>query len=545
VKIDPVLLAVMRGALEQIAEEMDTALAATALSPIISDAWDRASGIYHPRTGEVIAQGTTGLPLFIAVMQASVQEILKAHPPETMRSGDVFVLNDPYCGGTHTMDVKVVKPYFHDGKLTMILANTGHWPDVGGMTPGGFSASATDVYQEGIRIPPIRIVNQGVLDKDLIELLLLNMRISRDRRGDLAAQINSLDLGAQRLDALFNRYDVAEVFRYIDELKRRSEDLMRQKISSIPDGVYHFQDSLDNDGIDFDTILIDVAMHVKGSEITFDLSGTAKACRGPFNSPLASTISGLMIGVKHVFWDVPINAGCFVPIKYIIPENCLLNPLPPHSVSGCTTETIQRLIGVVIGALGKASPDLAPAGPFGTASNICLGGESPSMGQYVSLTFWGGGYGGHALGDGLTNGSSLVSAARNASLEIIEQTVPILFTRHAVREGSAGDGEYRGGFGTEIGVQLRDGETYLTLVGDRGVIGPFGMWGGRPGATSDHEFHVGGKTFKVPHLTKVERLHLKAGDGILLRTPGGGGYGDPNKRSKEAREYDQRNGYVI
>jgi N-methylhydantoinase B len=193
--------------------------------------------------------------------------------------------------------------------------------------------------------------------------------------------------------------------------------------------------------------------------------------------------------------------------------------------------------------VAKALPEQVPATPFGTASNISLGGYSPSKGHYATLLFWGGGYGGHSAGDGLTNGSSLVSAARNASIEVIEQGTPILFMRHAVREGSAGDGQYRGGFGTEIGIQLRDGEGYFTLVGDRGRAGPKGALRGKSGAPSDHDFSVGGKTFKIPHLTKVERLHLKAGDGFLLRTPGGGGYGNPTKRSSAAREEDLANGY--
>jgi N-methylhydantoinase B len=472
---DPISLAVIRGALEQVAEEMDAALSVTALSPLISDALDRASGLYHPKTGEVIAQGSTGLPLFIAVMQSSVQEVLKVFPSETMKPGDVFLLNDPYRGGTHTMDMKFVRPHFRDGSVVMILANTGHWTDVGGMTPGGFTAVATDVFQEGLRIPPMRIVKEGRLDEELLELMLLNMRVSSDRYGDLAAQINSLELGAKHLDFLFDEYGVEKLYLYIDELSARSERLTRDRISSIPDGVYHFSDELDNDGVDPNPVPIDLKLTVTGSEIIFDLSGSAKACRGPFNAPLASTISGLMIGIKHVFWDIPINAGCFKPFKFIIPEGSVFNPLPPHSVSGCTTETVQRLIAAVMGALGKAIPVEVPASPFGTASNICLGGYSPTKGHYATLFIWGGGYGGHAKGDGLTNGSTLVSAGRNSSIEVIEQSIPVVFTRYAVRENSAGDGEYRGGFGVEINIKLRDGDGYLTLVGDRGRAGPPGF----------------------------------------------------------------------
>lgn len=543
-KIDPVTLAVIRGGFEQIAEEMDTVLAASAISPVIADAWDRASGIFHPETGEVIAQGSTGLPIFIVVMQHTVQEVMKAHPPATMQPGDVFIINDPYRGGTHTMDVKFVRPFFRDGKLLALLANTGHWPDVGGMTPGGFTPAATDIYQEGLRLPPVKIYEAGKLNRALLDVMMLNMRVAEERYGDMAAQVNALELGCQRLNELFARHSEELVFAAVAELKARSEKLMRDYISEIPDGRYHFQDELDSDGLDEGKLLIDLVLTVQGSEITFDLSGSALECRGPFNSPLSSTITGLMIGMKHVFWDVPINSGCFVPFHYIIPEGSLFNPRPPRPVNGTTTETTQRLVGVVMGALAQAIPDRVPAGAFGTGTNIGLGGNSPLKGRYATIFFFGGGYGGHSAGDGLTNGSTVISASRNSSIEVLEQSVPLLFTKYAVRENSGGDGEHRGGCGVEIAFRLRDGEAYLTLVGDRGLTRPYGLSGGVPGAAADHEFDVGGKHFRAPHVTKIDKLHLQPNDGVVLRTPGGGGFGDPKRRSREARAADRANAYV-
>ena len=540
--IDPVTLAVVRGAFEQVAEEMDTVLAASAISPVIADAWDRASGVFHPRTGEVIAQGTTGLPIFIVVMQHTVQHVLAAHPPETMKDGDVYVVNDPYRGGTHVMDVKFVRPFFQDGKLKAIVANTGHWPDVGGMTPGGFTPVSTDVYQEGLRLPPVRIVKEGVVNQELIDVMMLNMRVASDRYGDLVAQLNALDLGCKRLDEVFRKWGDEILFGCIDELKARSEQLMRGHIEAIPDGTYHFFDEMDSDGVDEGRLRLDLKLTVKGSEITFDLSGSSPETRGPFNSPISSTMTALMIGMKHVFWDVPINAGCFEPFHYIIPEGCMLNPRPPRPVSGTTTETSHRLVGVTMGALAQAIPDRVPAGFFGTGTNIGLGGNSPTYGRYATIFFFGGGYGGHAGGDGLTNGSTVIAASRNSSVEVLEQTVPLLFTRYAVREGSAGDGEHRGGFGVEVAFELRDGDAYLTLVGDRASEGPHGLLGGERGASADHDFHTGGVSFKPPHLSKIDRLYIKPGDGCVLRTPGGGGYGAPAKRKAEARGADRLNG---
>ncbi|MEJ0069049.1 MAG: hydantoinase B/oxoprolinase family protein [Pseudomonadota bacterium] len=542
--IDPVTLAVIRGGFEQIAEEMDTVLAASAISPVIADAWDRASGIFHPETGEVIAQGSTGLPIFIVVMQHTVQEVLKAHPPETMRPGDVFIINDPYRGGTHTMDVKFVRPFFREGQLRALVANTGHWPDVGGMTPGGFTPAATDIYQEGLRLPPVKIYDGGVLNQALLDVMMLNMRVAEERYGDMAAQVNALALGCQRLEELFTRHGETLIYAAVAELKVRSERLMRNYIAQIPDGDYRFQDELDSDGLDEGKLLIDLVLTVKGSEITFDLSGSAGECRGPFNSPLSSTITGLMIGMKHVFWDVPINSGCFVPFHYVIPEGSLFNPRPPRPVNGTTTETTQRLVGVVMGALAQAIPERVPAGAFGTGTNIGLGGNSPLKGRYATIFFFGGGYGGHAGGDGLTNGSTVISASRNSSIEVLEQSVPLLFTRYAVREDSGGAGQHRGGCGVEVDFHLRDGEAYMTLVGDRGLTQPYGLVGGEGGQSADHEFHVGNRRFRAPHLTKIDRLYIQAGDGVALKTPGGGGYGDPARRSSDARAADKANGYA-
>lgn len=541
--VDPITLAVMRGNFEQIADDMDTVLGASAISSIIADAWDLASGIFHPETGEVIAQGPNGLPIFIVVMQHTVQAVMKAFPSETMQPGDVFIVNDPYSGGTHTMDVKLVKPYFRDGRVAMMVANTGHWPDVGGMTPGGFTPASTDVYQEGFRMPPVRLIEAGRMNDSLLKVMLLNMRSAEDRRGDLAAQLNSLEVGCKRLDGLFDRYSRETIFECVDELKVRSEALMRRCIESLPDGKYHFTDEFDNDGVDPEPLKIALEVHVAGSEITFDVSGSSSQCRGPFNCPLSSTISALMIGMKHIFPEIPVNSGCFAPFKFVIPEGNVYNPVEPAPVSATTTETAQRLIEAVLGALAPVVPDRVPAGTFCTGTNIGIGGQSPTRGSYVTMFFFGGGYGGSSSGDGLTNGSTLVSTARNTSIEVLERTTPLLFTRYGVREGSAGDGEFRGGYGVEIEFQVRDGHAYLTLVGDRGLTPPHGLFGGEPGAVADHEFVVAGKRFKAPFLTKVDRLYVQQGDGVRLRTPGGGGYGSPSKREVALRSRDAANGY--
>ncbi|WP_439360435.1 hydantoinase B/oxoprolinase family protein [Bradyrhizobium sp. DASA03007] len=542
--LDPVTLSVIKGSLDQIAEQMDAVIAATAISPVIADAWDRASGIYDGQSGEVIVQGATGILLFTTVMQHTVQAVMAQHKPSSMQPGDVFVINDPYQGGTHTMDVKFVRPYFRNGEIAMFLANTGHWPDVGGMAPGGFTPASTEIYQEGLRLPPVKIYEAGRLDEKLLQVMLLNMRVSEDRYGDMAAQINALDIGVKLLDELFDKYGEETIIAATREMKARSESLMRAHIDTIPDGVYRFSDIMDNDGVEEGEKLIDLVLTVKGSEIEFDLSGSSPACRGPFNSPLSCTVTGLMIAMNHVFWDVPINSGCFAPFTWKVPLGSMLNPEPYSPCAACTTETTQRLIGVVMGALAQAIPEKVPACAFGTGTNIGIGGNSPSRGRYATVFFFGGGYGGHSDGDGLTNGSTLVSSSRNSSIEVLEQAVPLLFERYAVREGSAGDGKYRGGFGVEVGFSLLDGEATVTLVGDRGARGAYGLHGGEPGLPADHCFHANGHSIKPPFLSKIDRFRVGPGDGALLRTPGGGGWGRPQDRSAELRQADRRRGYI-
>ncbi|MBT6276289.1 MAG: hydantoinase B/oxoprolinase family protein, partial [Chromatiales bacterium] len=526
-----------------IADEMDTVLSTSAISPIISDAWDRASGIFHPQTGEVIVQGPTGLPIFIIIMQHTVQEVLKDHPPESMQPGDVFIVNDPYRGGTHTMDMKFVRPFFRDGSLKALLANTGHWPDVGSMTPGGFTPTATDIYQEGLRLPPVKIFDAGKFNNILADVMFHNMRVPDDRRGDMAAQLNSLEMGDKRLSEFFDRFDEDTIYTCIDELKARSEKLMRDRIDEIPDGTYSFTDYMDSDGLDEGQLTLDIKLTVKGSNITFDLSGSSPECRGPFNSPYSNTVTGTMIAVKHVFWDIPINSGCFEPFDWIIPKGSMLNPREPRPVSGATTESCNMIVSTTLGALAKAVPGRVPAGYFATGSNICLGGNHPDYGEYATLLLVGGGMGGNPDGDGLNNGCPGVGGSRNGSIEITEQSVPFLYTKYALREDSSGDGEFRGGLGVEAALHLREGEGYLTFLGDRGITGPYGLEGGESGATADHAFHTGGEYFQAPHKTKIDRLFLKPGDGMIARTPGGGGYGNPAKRSSEARAADVRRGY--
>ena len=539
--LDPITLAVIRGGLEQIADEMDATLERMAFSPVISDGFDRASGIYHVRDGEVIMQGPRGLPNFICVMEFTVRSVIER--VTNIADGDVYIVNDPYMGGTHLMDVKMVKPFFYKGKLTAFLANSGHWPDIGGRVPGGFSTKATEIYQEGLRLPPVRIMDKGKLNQDVLDIILYNVRVSAERQGDIIAKITALNLGADRLTKLLDRYGEATVFAAVDEMKERSERLMRSHIETIPDGTYEFVDHIDSDGVDWQPLALRLKLTVSGSDVHVDFSESSPPCRGPLNSVFSTTLAGVFITFKHIFPDVPINAGCFAPITVDIPTTTFLHAQPPRPVAGCAAEVCQRVIDVMLGALGQAIPDNAYAAPMGTVTNLSVGGENPGRGYYVLYSFIGGGYGGNFLTDGLTNGNPTIAVARTQALEIFEFRYPVLFTRYAIREGSGGAGKRRGGYGVVFEFQIRHGDASASLLGERGRFAPFGILGGKSAQSAEHVFTLQGEEYRPEHITKDENVHMQAGDVLCLMTPGGGGYGDPFERPPALVLQDVRRGY--
>ncbi len=539
--IDPITLAVIRGSLEQVADEMDATLERMAFSPVISDGFDRASGIYDKTSGEVVIQGPRGLPNFIYVMEHTVRSVIERI--SSVSADDIYIVNDPYLGGTHLMDVKMVKPFFYRGELTAFLANSGHWPDIGGRVPGGFSTRATEIYQEGLRLPPVRLFDRGVLNQGVLDIILHNVRVPRERQGDIIAQVTSLNAGADKLTRLLDRYGPETLFAAIDELSDSSERLMRAHIETIPDGTYVFEEHIDSDGIDWQPLTIHLDLTVKESSVHVDLSKSSPPCRGPLNSVLSTTMAGVFIGFKHVFPDVPINAGCFRPFTFDIPRTTFLHAQPPRPVSGCAAEVCQRMIDVVLGALGQALPEKAYAGPMGTVTNLAVGGNDPERGYYVFYSFIGGGYGGNFLTDGLINGNPTLAVARTQALEIFESHYPVLFRQYAIREGSGGAGRRRGGLGVVFEFELRRGEASASLLGDRGRFRPFGVFGGKPAQPARHKFVLDGREYIPEHLTKDEGVPMAAGDVLRLETPGGGGFGNPRERPLQLVIEDLKLGY--
>ena len=539
--IDPVTLTVIQAGLEQICDEMDLTFSRAAFSPIIAEADDRSDGIYAARDGALIAQGIHGLPVFVGTMQASTATIIKmiaegrCLPPE---DGDIYAVNDPYLGGTHLMDVRFAMPFYRKGKIACWLSNVGHWPDIGGAVPGGFSASATAVEQEGLRFPPIKLFKRDELDTELLAVIFSNIRVPEQRIGDIKAQYAALKVGAERLHTLFDRYGDDVVHAAIAEVRSRAAKQMRAAIATIPEGVWRGEAFIDSDGIVDEPLRIALAVErTADRRLVFDFAGSSPPCAGPMNCVLATTHSA-------VFPEIPLSAGAFEPMEIADPFGTFLDARYPRPVSGCAAEVSQRIAESVFSALVKAIPDKVTAAPAGTSGNFALGGDDPSVGRdYVMYQISGGGYGGYAGGDGLTNGCSTIGISKSPPIEISEQVFPVLFHRYALREGSGGAGRARGGFGVDYEVELLRGNAQASFVMDHGRFGPQGALGGSDGAPGTIHVNRGGHVFQPPHITKAQDIPLTAGDRVAVQTPGGGGYGPAFERPSEAVAADVALGY--
>ncbi|MED6311977.1 MAG: hydantoinase B/oxoprolinase family protein [Pseudomonadota bacterium] len=545
--IDPITLSVIQAGLQQVCDEMDLTFSRSAFSPVIAEADDRSDGIYDADSGELIAQGELGLPVFVGTMQFSTMTLIefirdgRALPPE---EGDIYIVNDPYLGGTHLMDVRFAMPFYYEGELFSWLSNTGHWPDIGGAVPGGFSANATAVEQEGLRLPPVKLVKRGEMDPEIYAIICSNIRIADQRIGDIKAQIAALKVGARQLTALLDRYGAETIKSAIREWRARAAQQMRAKIALIPDGTYHGEAWVDSDGVVDEPLRIAVNIEKKDSDLYFDFDGSSPPCKGPMNSVLATTCSSVYLAMKHIFPDVPINAGTFDPLHIKDPDGTFLYAKYPRPVSGCAAEVSQRIAEAVFAALVEPLPNIVTAAPAGSSGNFALGGYDPEKDRpFVMYQISGGGYGGNADHDGLTNGCSTIGISKTQPIEVLEQYYPVLFHEYSLRESSGGAGEKRGGFGVNYTVELLRGEAQASFVMDHGRVGPQGALGGQDGLPNAVTVYRNGEKYVPEHLSKDQDIPIAPGDVVAVGTPGGGGFGDPRKRPPELVLQDVRRGY--
>lgn len=542
--LDPVTLAVVQGRLEQLVDEMDATLFRSAFNPIIAEAHDASHGIYDRTTGATLAQGSSGLPVFVGSMSGAVGLIIdRAEADGGPNAGDVWVFNDPYRGGTHLNDMKLVQPYFRDGELYCWLASVGHYTDVGGAVPGNYNPSATESAQEGVLIPPMKLRDRGELRQDIVDLICAISRVPTNAYGDLNGQLNALDLGHRRLTELLDEFGADLISSAFGELTERAAGLMRSMIDKLPDGTHSVDDWLDNDGSTDDPIGVALDLTISGDRLTLDFSRTASAAAGPVNISKSTAIAACYVALKHIFRDVPANGGCLEPVDVIIADGSLFDAVWPRPVAGYT-ETILRIMDLIFAALAQADPTISNGASYGTINALSIAGRKDNGDRWVMFTFYGGGLGGSPQSDGLTHGNAPLSTATIPPIEILEATYPVRYTRWALRPDSGGAGRHRGGLGAEYEIELLDDHAEVFAFGDRGRFAPPGLAGGGDALCNKLRFVVGDEEIVPPLASKIVGIELQRGDKVRISSPGGGGYGDPSERDAAAIERDLRLGYV-
>lgn len=542
--IDPITLAVLAGRMEQIADEMDATLFRAAFNPIIAEAHDASHGLYHADTGDTLVQGKSGLPIFVGVMSFAVKAVIdKAAGAGDLADGDTYIFNDAHMGGTHLSDMRLVRPYFRDGELFCYLASVGHWHDVGGAVPGNYNPSATEAFQEAFVLPPVKLTRRGKMQQDIIDILLRNTRLPQSAMGDLNGQLGALDLGQKRLDELLDEYDAETVRAALDALGDRAETLMRSELSALPDGRWEAMDHLDNDGITDEALPIKVALEIEGDRMLLDFEGTAPKTAGPVNIALPTAVATAYVAIKHIFPDLPANAGVMRPVKVRVPNNSLLSAEFPAPVGGYT-ETILRMIDVIFSAASQAAPDRVVANAYGTINALSIAGKRANGQPWVMFSFYGGGHGGSIESDGLNHGNAPISTATIPPMEILEAAYPVMFRQWALRPDSAGAGAHRGGLGAVYEIEALEEKSEAFLFGERGRFSPNGVVGGEGGAMNVFTYEQD-EGWKTPPLTsKMLGIKLKKGQAVRLETPGGGGYGPASERVPEAVARDVALGYL-
>ena len=537
-RIDSVTLEVTRNAAAAVCEEMNANLIRTGYSPNIKERRDCSCALFDA-DAEMIAQAEN-MPVHLGSMPFSVEAAVDRFSRESLHPGDAILLNDPFYGGAHLPDLTLVTPVYHEGELIAFTANRAHHADVGGSHAGSVSADSTEIYQEGLRIPPVKLFQQGDPNDAVFDMILSNVRTPDERRGDLRAQEAANETGRRRFNELADRYGTSKLGVALEEIKNYSERRMRAEIDTLPDGEYAFEDVLDDDGAGNADLPITVSLTIDGDEILVDFTGTADQAAGPVNAVFAVTASATYYAVRCVTDpEIPPNHGCYRPITITAPEGTIVNPDPPAAVVGGNLETSQRVTDVVLGAFAEVIPESVVAGSQGTMNNITFGGEDPRSGDpYAFYETQGGGFGGRAGKDGLDGVHVHMSNTMNTPAEVLETAYPLQVARYELREDSGGAGEFRGGLGIRRDITVRDHTATFSLLADRHTHHPYGLLGGTAGSSgSAVSISPNGDTKRLPQKSTHK---LDPGTTVSIRTPGSGGYGDPSARSKAAIEQDLR-----
>lgn len=527
---DPIKLEVYKNLFSSIAEEMGVTLCRTAFSPNIKERRDFSCAVFDG-DGEMVAQAAH-IAVHLGSMPLSVKSAIDRMP---MGPGDVVILNDPFSGGTHLPDLTMVSPVFPPGGRSPLfyVANRAHHADIGGISPGSLPLS-TEIFQEGVRIPPVRLVAGGVILKDVLNLVLANVRTPEEREGDLTAQIAANTIGERRLQEVCEKYGADEARRSMDALKLYAERMTRAAIAGIPDGEYAFEDFLDDDGIGSDPVRIAAKITVRGDSAVVDFTDSAPQVRGSVNAIHAITLSAVFYVFRGIVGgDIPSNAGIMRPLKVVTRPGTVVDARFPAAVAAGNVETSQRITDVLLGALGRAIPDRIPAASAGTMNNLTVGGVDPRTGgAYTYYETIGGGCGATPVHDGASAVQTHMTNTMNTPIEAIEHAYPLKVTRYAVRRGSGGSGRFLGGDGIQREVEFLAPAT-VTMISERRKIPPYGLEGGEPGLPGENRLVRGGAETRLPGKFSIS---VEAGDRLLVSTPGGGGYGRAERRSAGNRK---------
>jgi N-methylhydantoinase B len=528
-KTDPVSFEVFRNAFVSVSEEMGAALVRTAYSPNIKERRDCSAAVFDTR-GEMVSQAEH-IPVHLGAMPESVKAALKLYSVNEWEEGDVVVLNDPFEGGTHLPDITFISPVIFDGEVAGFVANRAHHADVGGSAPGSMPGAATEIFQEGLRIPPMKFVEAGTINQALWRLLLANVRTPREREGDLQAQLASNATGVIRYKSLLQKYSPSVIFTFLTDFHAYSRNRMLQQLKQIPQGEYTFTDYMDDDGISPTPVQLSVKVTTRHNRIIFDFSGSSSQTQGNINAPFAVTLSCSYYVLRCVTDPtIPVNAGCYSPLEVIATQGSVLNPVPPAAVSAGNVETSQRIVDVLFGALTQALPDRIPAASQGTMNNLTIGGLIPGTKQ--SFTFYetiGGGLGARPTAHGIDGIHSHMTNTANTPIEALENAYPLRVLRYHLRSKSGGSGQHHGGMGIRRDIEILSDYAVVSIQSERRHFAPWGLQEGNPGKCGKNLYFHNGKWKKLPG--KVTFLAYK-GDIISIRTPGGGGFGDPKTKEK-------------
>lgn len=518
--VDIVTVEVIKGFLEYTSEEMGIFLRNSAYSANIKERLDHSCAIFD-ELGRMIAQAEH-IPVHLGAMPVAIKQVLEDFP--RLQTGDVILLNDPYKGGTHLPDLTLIAPVFYYDNLIGFVANRAHHSDVGGKVPGSMPGDAQEIFEEGLIIPPIKLIDGGKIKQDVLKMILCNTRTPAIRKGDLMAQIAANNVGINRLHSIIKKYGISTFKECIEEILNYAERRMVKEIMKLPRGKVEAKDYLDDSGVDDKPIKIKVSIEIKDKKIIFDFHGTDKQVKGPINAPYAVTLSASYYVLRAVTDPtIPANEGAYRPLEVITEKGSVVDATPPYAVAGGNVETSQRIVDVLLLAFSKIIPERIPAASQGTMNNILIGGFDPRTGkQFTFYETIGGGLGARPTMNGIDGIHSHMTNTMNTPVEEIEKRFPIMILRYEIRENSGGLGKWRGGNGI-IRVYKMLAPAKLSVLGERHKFRPWGLLGGKTGAPG--EYYVVKKNGEKIKLKSKDTILLDKFDQIIIKTPGGGGYG--------------------